>query len=168
MVGCALPLEISSILACSGAAHLGATEADLARARDQASQGAAVFSQECAHCHGERGQGVGGASAILGPGALPEYPRDGSGPGGPSITDQQQIQIQAETRPAGAPSRDPFRSAQDIHDFTRVHMPKARAALLKPEDYWAVVTFIIAAQGGQIPAGGVDAGNARSIPVPRP
>jgi Cytochrome C oxidase, cbb3-type, subunit III len=150
--------------ACGAATPLGATEADLSTARDQASQGAKVFSQECAHCHGDRGQGLAGASPILGPGALPEFPRD-NGPSG--VIDQQQLQIQVQARPAGAAWRDPFRNAQDLEDFTSAHMPKSRAAELKSEDYWAVVTFMVAAQGGHLPPGGIQAANAMTVPIPR-
>jgi mono/diheme cytochrome c family protein len=164
--GCVSALAVLSFAACS-ATRLGATDADLARARDQATRGAAIFSQECARCHGERGEGLAGASPILGPGTLPEFPRDNSGPSA-MMTDPQQLQIQAQTRPAGAPWRDPFRNAQDLNDFTTSHLPKARAAALTPEDYWAVVTFMVAAQGGQVPPGGINANNARSIPIPRP
>jgi hypothetical protein len=165
--GCATVLWGVLVVAC-GATKLGATDVDLARARDQASQGAAVFSQECANCHGQRGEGLAGASAILGLGALPEYPRDYSGAGTTTtMTDPQQLQIQIQTRPAGAPSRDPFRNAQDLHDYTKVHLPKSRASALKEGDYWAVVTFLLAAQGAQVPPGGINADNARSISIPR-
>jgi mono/diheme cytochrome c family protein len=165
-IGAGVPALLGlSLFACS-ATKLGATDVDLARARDQAAQGAAIFSQECARCHGERGEGLAGAGPILGPGALPEFPRDTSGPSA-MMTDPQQLQIQTQTRPAGAPWRDPFRNAQDLYDFTVGHMPKARAAAVKPDDYWAVVTFMVAVQGGQVPSGGINAANARSIPVPR-
>lgn len=156
----------AAISACS-ASRFGATDVDLARGRDKASQGATVFAQECARCHGERGEGLAGASAILGPGALPEFPRDLSGPTS-AIQDPQQIQIQVQTRPAGAPWRDPFRNAQDLYDFTSNHMPKARAAVLTLEHYWAVVNFIVAVQGGKIPEGGINAANASTIPIPHP
>jgi hypothetical protein len=153
-----------SLVACS-ATKLGATEADLGRARSQASPGADVFARECARCHGERGEGLAGASAILGPGALPEYPRD-TGPGSSMPTDQQQMQIQVQTRPAGAPWRDPFRNAQDLHDFTKSHMPKARANAINPGDYWAVTAFMLAVQGATLPQGGLDENNASSVSVP--
>jgi hypothetical protein len=158
----------AGLAACAASGPLGATNADLARAHDNASQGAVLFAQGCAHCHGERGEGLAGASAILGPGALPEYPRDNSGPGSATPTDPQQLQIQVQTRPAGAPWRDPFRNAQSLFEFVSGHMPKTETVALKPDDYWAIVTFIISAQGGQIPQGGINAGNATSTPIPRP
>jgi hypothetical protein len=145
----------------------GATPEDLSRARDQSAHGATVFANECASCHGGRGEGLAGAPAVLGPGALPEFPRDTGGVGDPTITDPQLIQIQAQTRPAGAPWRDPFRNAQDLYTFTTTHLPKSRAAYVKDADYWAVVGFVLAAQGASLPAGGLGPANAASIPIPK-
>ena len=146
--------------------QMGASVADLDRARGQAAEGATTFVSECAQCHGQRGEGVGRAPAILGPGALPEYPR-GGGSGDPTVVDPQQLQIDAQTRPAGAASRDTFRNAQNLYDFTSTRMPKTQPGKLKPADYWAVVTFLLAAQGASLPAGGIGPANASSIPIPR-
>lgn len=145
----------------------GATPDEIARAHDQSAQGASVFTNECASCHGGRGEGLASAPAILGPGALPEYPRDTGGVGDPTITDPQLIQIQAQTRPAGAPWRDPLRNAQDLYTFTTTHLPKSRAANLKDADYWAVVSFMLAVQGVSLPSGGIGPSNAASIPIPK-
>lgn len=147
--------------------QLGATPAELAQARGQSEKGANVFANECAKCHGERGEGIGSAPAILGPGSLPEQPRDASGAAGSALTDPQLIQIEAQARPAGAAWRDPFRTAQDLFDFTSTHMPKGHPGDLKPVDHWAVVSFLIAAQGAGLPAGGVGPANASSIQIPR-
>src|SRR5215510_3404328 len=105
----------------------GATAEDVTRARGQAGQGANVFANDCAKCHGQRGEGLATAPPILGSGALPEYPRNSGGAGDPTVYDPQMIQIQAQTRPAGAPWRDPFRNALDQYNFTSTHLPKARA-----------------------------------------
>ena len=144
----------------------GATVEAVARARDQSAQGAAVFAAECAGCHGQRGEGLGGAQAILGPGALPEYPSTSTAVGDPTITDPMLIQIQAQTRPAGAAWRDPFRNAGDLERFLTIHLPKSRAAELKEADYWAVVGFIFAVQGATLPPGGLGPTNA-SMPIPQ-
>ncbi len=160
-------LALAMASAACAATPLGASDVDLARARDKASRGATAFAQSCAHCHGERGEGLAGASAILGSGALPEYPRDNSGPGSTTPTDPQQLQIQTQTRPAGAPWREPFRNAQSLFDFTSVHMPKAQTANLSTDDYWAIVTFMLTVQGSDIPPGGINAGNASSIAIAR-
>jgi mono/diheme cytochrome c family protein len=154
-----------ALLGCAST-QLGATPDELAHARDQVGQGATTFANECASCHGDRGEGLASAGAILGPGALPEYPRS-SGVGDPTITDPQLIQIQAQTRPAGAAWRDPFRNAQDLYTFTLTHLPKSRATALRDSDYWAVVGFILAAQGASLPPGGVGPSNAASIPIPK-
>src|SRR5438309_1551831 len=66
---------------------LGATPDDLARAQGQANRGATVYANECASCHGARGEGLASSPAIMGPGALPEYPRDTGGVGDPTVTD---------------------------------------------------------------------------------
>jgi cytochrome c len=147
-------------------AGLGATEPQLAKARDRASAGADVFANECVRCHGKRGQGLAGAPEILGPGALPEYPRNMNS-GMQAIVDPDQLQIQQQTRPSGAPTRDVFRNADDLHAYLHDHLPKSRAAAMKSEDYWAVVTFMLAAQGADVPSEGIGPNNAASIPIPR-
>jgi len=146
----------------------GATVADISRAQGQSGPGATVFNNECAKCHGQRGEGLGTASAILGPGALPEFPRTTGGAGDPNVVDPQLIQLQAQARPAGAAWRDPFRNAMDLYNFSTKHLPKSQAAALKDADYWAVVNFMLAAQGASLPPQGIDASNAASIPIPRP
>jgi mono/diheme cytochrome c family protein len=153
------------VLGCA-ATQVGATLGELARARDQANPGATIFAGACAKCHGQRGEGVGSAPAILGPGALPEYPRNTVGAGDPGLSDPQLLQIEAQARPAGAAWRDPFRNAQDLYSFTSTQMPKGEKSKLRPDDYWAVVNFLLAAQGAILPAGGVGPANASSIPIP--
>ena len=144
----------------------GATVEDLSRAQGPAAPGATVFANQCAKCHGQRGEGLAGASAILGPGALPEFPRT-SGVGDPTLADPQLIQLEAQSRPAGAAWRDPFRNAMDLYNFTTKHLPKSQAQSLKEADYWALVNFMLAVQGASLPPQGIDAGNAASIPIPR-
>jgi mono/diheme cytochrome c family protein len=145
----------------------GATADDLARARTQAAQGATIFTNECAKCHGDRGEGLAGAPAILGPGALPEYPRSTGSGSDPMVLDPQLIQVQAQTRPAGAASRDRFRNVEDLHSFMVRHVPKTRAQELQAGDYWAVVSFILAAQGASLPPQGIGPANAASMPIPK-
>ena len=145
----------------------GATADDLVRAHDQAGPGATVFANECAKCHGQRGEGLAAAPAILGPGALPEYPRSTGSASDPALFDPQLAQIQAQTRPAGAASRDRFRNAADLYNFTTRHMPKTRAEELKDPDYWAVVSYLLVAQGVSLPPRGIGPENAASIPIPK-
>lgn len=146
---------------------LGATAEDITRARGQSERGANVFASECAKCHGQRGEGLGSATAILGPGALPEYPRGTVSSSDPASSDPQLLQLEAQSRPAGASWRDPFRNAQDLFNFTSTHMPKGNAGGVRPNDHWAVVSFILAVQGAKIPGGNVGPANASSIEIPR-
>jgi cytochrome c len=146
---------------------MGATPADLSRANDQAAPGAKAYAGACAKCHGQRGEGLAGAPTLMGRGALPQFPHN-SGSGDSAFIDQQQLQIEMQARPAGAAWRDPFRNAQDVFAFMSVHMPKERAGELKPDEYWAVLNFLFAAQGATLPAGGIGPANATSIPIPRP
>jgi hypothetical protein len=147
--------------------QMGATADELSRARGQAGQGADVFARECAKCHGERGEGVGGVPGVLGVGALPEYPRNAVASNDPALSDPQLLQIQAQARPAGAAWRDPFRTAQDLNAFLTTHMPKGRVGGLSQADYWAVTGFMLAVQGANLPPAGVVPGNANSIQIPR-
>jgi mono/diheme cytochrome c family protein len=155
------------VVAACGVTQLGATDANLAQARDRAAQGASLFAGECARCHGERGEGQARVPAIIGAGALPVYPGDQARSADTSFSDPQTLQEEARFRPAGAPSRDPFRTAQDVHGFvsTRMPLPNQRAGSLQPEAYWALVSFILIAHGSQVPEGGVNAANASSISV---
>ena len=153
-------------LGCA-ATQLGATPTDLAQARGQSERGANVYASECAKCHGQRGEGLSGAPAILGPGALPEYPRSSVSSNDPGLSDPQLLQIEAQARPAGAAWRDPFRNTQDLFNFTSTHMPKGRAGAVNPNDAWAVISFMLAVQGAGVPAGGIGPANASSIQIPR-
>jgi hypothetical protein len=149
--------------------YVGATDAELARGHDVASEGAALFAKECASCHGRRGQGVSDAPAVLGPGALPEYPRDNPASGVPGIQDPQQAEVEQRTRRTGSKLRPPFRTAADLYAFVgghgrgpRLRSPEARAA-----HDWTLVTFLMAVQGAQLPAEGLSADNASAVPLPQ-
>jgi mono/diheme cytochrome c family protein len=141
----------------------GATDASLAQAKNQAATGASLFAGRCASCHGERGEGKAYAPATMGNGALPVYPRDNSS--SPTTTDPVQLQMQAQSRPPGAPSRATFKTAQDLFDFLSKHKPDQSLQTLTPPDVWALVTFVLIAHGSQVPAGGVTPENAGHISI---
>jgi len=164
----ALGLVGSLVGACS-ATQLGATDANAANARKASTPGAEVFDRECAGCHGKKGEGLSAAPNILGAGALPTYPRDQSS-SNPAMNTGAQGQNQDTSRPPGAPTRDPFRNAQDLHDYIskRMPLPQSRAGSLKPEEYWAVLNFMLVAHGVSVPPGGVTADNAKSVPITAP
>jgi hypothetical protein len=154
----------ASVAACS-ATPLGATETGIATARQKAPNGAAVFERECAGCHGKRGEGLSSAPSIIGAGALPVYARDPSTSGNVAL--QVENQQQDNLRPPGQQTRQPFHTAQDLFEFVShwMPLPQARIGSLKPEEYWAVVNFILVAHGAPVPEEGVTPANAKNIPV---
>ena len=93
VIGGAFALCGLVLLGCA-MTQMGATPADLARAQDQAAPGATTYAKECATCHGNRGEGLATAPALLGPGTLPEQPRNAGGSGNPTLTDPQQMQLE--------------------------------------------------------------------------
>jgi mono/diheme cytochrome c family protein len=153
-------------LSCAPAA-LGASSEGMARARVQSTRGSDLFEQHCSSCHGERGEGTVSAPAVLGMGALPEFPRERDVNTTQAGNDPELLKAQALTRPAGAPSRDPFRTADDLHRFVSTQMPrpKARMGTLTADEYWEIVSFMLIAQGASIPTGGVRQ-NASAVRVP--
>lgn len=149
--------------AACGPSQLGASDASLASAKTQAAPGASTFNSKCASCHGERGEGRAYAPSIIGPGALPLYPRDNGG--APMTTDPVQLQLQSQTRPPGAPSRTPFRNARDLFEYLKQHQPTADLKSLNQADLWPLVTFMLIAHGSQVPPGGVTAENADRVEI---
>ena len=151
-------------VACAGSLR-GATSADLAKARTGSPKGSALFKQHCAGCHGERGESVTGAPRILGEGALPEYPRERAHNVDPASGDPELLRLKAQTRPAGAPWRDPFRTAHDLYGYvsTSMPLPEEKAGSLSAEEYWAIINFMLVAHGVQVPPEGVTAQNAKAV-----
>jgi mono/diheme cytochrome c family protein len=159
-----LALAVAMAWSCASTQY-GATDANLARAESGAPQGASLFERECAPCHGERGESAGEAPRVLGPGALPEYPRERNVNASPATGDPESLRLEAQSRPAGAPWRDPFRTARDLYDFIskKMPMPAKKAGTLSEEDYWAIVNFMLLAHGIQVPQQGVTRANASSV-----
>ena len=155
-----------ALAACS-ATQLGASEPNLANAQKKAGPGNDLFEKECAACHGKRGEGLSNAPAIIGATALPEYPRDKSLSTNPSLSNNAAQQVSDSNRPPGAPSRDPFRTAQDLYGYisTKMPLPKSRAGTLKPEEYWAITNFMLVAHGSSVPDAGITAENAGSVQI---
>jgi mono/diheme cytochrome c family protein len=159
-----LAIAVAMLGGCTSTTY-GTTDANLASARNAIPEGATLFQQQCATCHGERGQSAGAAPRILGPGALPEYPRARNLHADPAAGDPESLRLQAQTRPLGAPSRDPFRTAQDLYRYVSRNMPlpKEKAGSLSAEGYWAIVNFMLRAHGVAVPPEGVTAANAGSV-----
>jgi len=144
----------------------GATPADLAKATSAVPAGSLAFDEHCASCHGHRGESVTGAApSILGVGALPEFPRERDLNADPAAGDPELLKLQSQTRPAGAPWRDPFRTAQDLYRYVSKNMPLPadKAGTLSAEQYWSIVNFMLQAQGVSVPPEGVTESNASSV-----
>jgi mono/diheme cytochrome c family protein len=150
--------------ACASTQH-GASDANLAKAKSGAPDGFALFQQQCAGCHGARGESVSRAPRILGEGALPDYPSEHDLNADPAAGDPELLRLRAQTRPAGAPWRDPFRTADDLYRYVSKNMPlpAKQAGSLTSEQYWAVINFMLLAHGVPVPVEGVTTKNASSV-----
>jgi hypothetical protein len=101
----------------------------------------------------------------LGRDALPEYPREQNPNSGLTAGDPEALRLKARSRPAGAPSRDPFRTAADLHAYVSRSMPpdeEARAALTA-DDYWALINFLLLSRGAAVPSEGVTDRTAAAV-----
>ncbi len=109
-------------------------------ARASTPQGATVFEQECAVCHGKRGQGSASVPPVMGGGALARN---------------------SEDRPA-------FASAADVFAYVKREMPlpKNRAGTLSDAEYWSVTDFMLRAHGVELPARGLTPANASNVSLP--
>jgi mono/diheme cytochrome c family protein len=104
----------------------------------QLDQGRNVYTESCAGCHGDAGQGTGDGPAIYGPGALALAPSEGS-------------------------KRDLlFRSAADVLAWVTKAMPADDPASLSAEQYVAVTAFIVTAHGVALERP-LDAANAHAV-----
>jgi mono/diheme cytochrome c family protein len=65
----------------------------------------------------------------------------------------------------GAGTLAKYKTAKDLFDYVSVQMPlpKSAAGSLKPREYWAIVNFMVAAHGKDLPSGGLKADNAASV-----
>ena len=152
-----------SAVACSSTPP-GATDANMAKAKQASAPGADLFERECAGCHGSRGEGMSANPKTMGPGALPLYKRDPADSTNPAM--QQQAQYREE-QPMGADARGQFKTAQDLFNYvsTQMPLPKSKAGSLKPEEYWAIVNFMLISHGANVPQGGITPENAASVDV---
>ncbi len=130
-----------------------------------APDGAKLFSLHCASCHGDRGQGLVHAPAIIGTGALAEYAAEATSASNPQLSNPGQVQTQKLTQVPGAASRAPFRTAADVYQYisTRMPMPAKNAGSLTAQEYWALLNFMLVSHGAQVPEGGVNEANAASV-----
>ena len=158
-------LATSALVTGCASKQRGASLENIGKAQTAAPNGAALFQANCAVCHGDRGQSAGRAPRLMGPGALPELPAEQNINADPAAGDPGLLRLRARLRPAGAPWRDPFRTAADVFRFvsTSMPLPPEKAGTLRPDEYWAIVNFILVAHGVNVPPGGVDEHNASSV-----
>lgn len=161
-----LALGVVAIVSCA-ATQRGASDANVANANAKAGDGGKLFGQQCASCHGQRGEGL-TAPAIMGPGALPAYPKESSLGNNPAFADPSELKLRESARPAGAPKREPFNTAQNVYDYISKRMPMKAAGSLRPDEYWAILNFMLVAHGATVPAGGINASNAATVKVSAP
>lgn len=159
-------LGLAAFGACSSTPR-GASDPALALARDQAAQGGALFSAQCASCHGQRGEGL-SAPAVMGVDGLPEYPKDPTLSSDIRSTDPAEQQLRQQLYPGGVPMREPFRTAADLYAYVSRHMPKKQPGSLSSEEYYQLITFMLIAHGASVPPEGVTAENAGSVQVRPP
>jgi cytochrome c len=159
-------LAAATVLVIAGCstAPLGSTEANYGKASSL--PGADIYARACASCHGQRGEGLGQAPAVMGSGALPLYERDPSTTSNPAFQDIAEQQ-RKQSLPPGADTRGAFRTATDLFNYVSREMPlpKSKAGSLSQEQYWAVVNFLLVGHGSAVPAGGVTAANAESVEI---
>jgi mono/diheme cytochrome c family protein len=159
-----LAASLQLVVGCA-AKQRGASPENVGKAQLATPNGAALFAANCAVCHGERGQSAGKAPRIMGPGALPELPSEQDINADPAAGDPELLRMRARTRPAGAPSRDPFRTAEDVFRYISVSMPMPadKAGSLRHDEYWAILNFMLVAHGVAVPSSGITAENASSV-----
>jgi mono/diheme cytochrome c family protein len=121
-----LALCMSAVLSVSVAAGCATGSGDPGDpgSSQQVAAGASLFSAHCAGCHGALGQGSSKAPPVVGPTALPLYPRLG-----------------ARLRTTQ------FRTAKDVLDFIRTKMPLDAPGSLREDEYEAILAFDLHASG---------------------
>jgi S-disulfanyl-L-cysteine oxidoreductase SoxD len=97
--------------------------ADLSALALQLDEGKRVFADNCASCHGDKGQGTDDGPAVIGEHALPAAP------------------------PAGSKRDVKFVSAADVYAFVAKNMPGDDPGTLTPQQYTAVVAFALSVNG---------------------
>lgn len=56
-----------------------------------------------------------------------------------------------------------YGNALELHEYLEAHMPKVGKSELSAPDYWAVLSFIVVANGARLPDDGLNESNAGSV-----
>jgi mono/diheme cytochrome c family protein len=86
-------------------------------------RGGQLYTEHCARCHGDAGEGSEDGPSLVGESALPRH------------------------APAGAKRTAELRTAADVLAFTSENMPADDPGALPPDDYLAIVAFALTANG---------------------
>jgi cytochrome c len=142
-----LPLAVSVFLVACGGSNPQPTSSSSAPpnagAEDgeaQAARGAKLYTDNCASCHGDAGQGSGGAPAVVGKEALPLDPR----------ADAKYRKVQ-------------FHTALDVAQWVVKNMPPKNPSSLKESEYWDIMAFDLKANGVPVAGKHIDATSAAEI-----
>jgi mono/diheme cytochrome c family protein len=112
---------------------------------EQVTLGQALYTTNCAQCHGASGEGTDAPRLVgLDKGALPLEP------------------------PPGAKFRKTqFKTVMDVADFVVANMPPNKAGTLSTEEYFSVLAFDLKANGIDLGEKKLDAGLAKTLVIPR-
>ncbi len=138
-IGLAWALSILAIYGCGGAAPDAAAPPS-ASSGDQAAQGAKLYGDNCASCHGTGGEGNAKVPSVVGKNALPLDP-----------------QAPSQLRKAK------FHTAADVFQFVKTSMPPNKGGSLTDEQYAAIMAFDLKANGVDLGGKTVDATTAPSF-----
>lgn len=105
----------------------------------QVQRGAELFVANCSPCHGPSGGGSEIAPPLVGAGALPANPR-----------------------PTQSLRTTQFRTAKDVYQFISTYMPRSSPGALPPDQYYAILAFLLKANGMRTSESALDARNVAS------
>lgn len=122
-------LASSLLIACHSAPAAttpAATTGPATSITAQVDQGKQLYTDKCARCHGDAGQGTDKAPPVVGKDVFPEKPREGA-------------------------KRDvEFHTAADVFAWTAKHMPGNAPGSLSTDEYLAIFAFDLTANGVQL------------------
>jgi mono/diheme cytochrome c family protein len=152
------------VLAGACSSQKGATQQQLAAAQTKMPAGAEVYKAACAECHGANGEGGPGAPGLMGPNDLPVKVREKKQKldfSDPAMREKAQREAAA-----GGPKelRMRFNTAADIYKYAEQEHGPLSTGQISEEEWWSVLSFVLAVKGWSVPDGGLNAGNAASVP----
>jgi cytochrome c len=109
-------------------------------AKSQADEGAKLYGEYCASCHGKAGQGTKNAPAAVGKNALPLDP--------PATAKVRKTQ---------------FHTAQDVAEFVAKNMPAKKPGSLTTDQYYDILAFVLKANGVDVSNKKIDPTTAAEI-----